>query len=115
MIKILCSILGGALWGLAAAWLNRSVTKSILKKINASAASANSVLLMASNLLHLLVDIAALAVLFLLRNVLPMHFAAAIVSAAVALSLGTTVFSFLLAKSIPSSADERADQPENDN
>lgn len=53
--------------------------------------------IMASNLVHMLVDVAALAAVFLVRNLSWLNFAVAIVATAAALSITTIVFTFKLA------------------
>ena len=82
--------LAGLVWGFLAALLNAFVTKKALEKKNTNA-------IMAANLIHMLVDVAALAVVFLLRNLPWMNFAAAIVATAAALSITTIVFTYKLA------------------
>ena len=52
---------------------------------------------MAANFIHMLVDVAALAVVFLLRNLSWMNFAAAMAATAAALSITTIVFTYKLA------------------
>ena len=79
---ILTSVLVGAAWGLLG---------SAVKKSTANAVSNAS-------LARVAVDAAALGVVFLLRNTLPIDFAAAILSTAVVLSLGGIVSAFLLVK-----------------
>ena len=81
--------LTGAVWGFLAALLNAFVTKKCLAKKNTSA-------LLASNMIHMLVDVAALAAVFLVRNVPWLNFAVAIVATAAALSITTIVFTFKL-------------------
>lgn len=82
--------LAGAVWGLLAALLNAWVTKKCLAKNSANA-------MLAANFVHTLVDIAALAAVFLARNVLPVNFAAAIVATAAALSMTTIIFAYKFA------------------
>ena len=84
------SVLVGLVWGFLAALLNAFVTKKCIAKQSTNA-------IMASNLIHMLVDVAALAVVFLLRNLSWMNFAAAIAATAAALSITTIVFTFKLA------------------
>ena len=71
------SVLVGLVWGFLAALLNAFVTKKCIAKQSTNA-------IMASNLVHMLVDVAALAVVFLLRNLSWMNFAAAIAATAAA-------------------------------
>ena len=82
--------LAGAVWGFLAALLNAFVTKKCLAKKNTSA-------LLASNMIHMLVDVAALAAVFLVRNLPWLNFAVTIVATAAALSITTIVFTFKLA------------------
>ena len=83
-------VLAGLVWGFLAALLNAFVTKKCIAKKNTNA-------LLASNMIHMLVDVAALAVVFLLRNLSWMNFAAAIAATAAALSITTIVFTYKLA------------------
>lgn len=88
---ILTSVLVGAVWGLLACAVNYCLLQSAVKKSTANAVSNAS-------LARVAVDAAALGVVFLLRNTLPIDFAAAILSTAVVLSLGGIVSAFLLVK-----------------
>ena len=49
-------------------------------------------------MLRFVVDAGGLAVVFLLRTVIPMHFTAAIVATAAAMSIFTVYFTFRIAK-----------------
>ena len=89
MIYII-SALAGLVWGFLAALLNAFVTKKGIAKQRTNA-------IMASNLVHMLVDVAALAAVFLVRNLSWLNFAVAIVATAAALSITTIVFTFKLA------------------
>lgn len=89
MIYII-SALAGLVWGFLAALLNAFVTKKCIAKQSTNA-------IMASNLVHMLVDVAALAAVFLVRNLPWLNFAVAIVATAAALSITTIVFTFKLA------------------
>ena len=82
--------LAGLVWGFLAALLNAFVTKKAMVKKSTNA-------IMAANFIHMLVDVAALAVVFLLRNLSWMNFAAAIAATAAALSITTIVFTYKLA------------------
>ena len=82
--------LAGLLWGAAAAVLNMVISKKALEKSNSTA-------LLAANLGRMAVDVAALAVVFLLRKVLPFSYEAMLIGTAVALSLVTIFFAFRLA------------------
>lgn len=89
MIYII-SALAGLVWGFLAALLNAFVTKKCIAKQSTNA-------IMVSNLVHMLVDVAALAAVFLVRNLSWLNFAVAIVATAAALSITTIVFTFKLA------------------
>lgn len=84
------AVLVGLAWGVAAALLNAQIMKQSLKKDSTQA-------LIGSNLLRSLVDLAALAVVFLLRNVLPFPFSVTLIATAVGLSVTTIVISYRLA------------------
>ena len=71
-------------------FVNAFVTKKCIAKQSTNA-------IMASNLVHMLVDVAALAAVFLVRNLSWLNFAVAIVATAAALSITTIVFTFKLA------------------
>ena len=89
-MKYLIGALAGLVWGALAALLNGYITKKALDK-----ASDKAMLL--SNALRLVVDIAALGSVFLLRNVLPFSFEAALVGTAASLSLLMIVFAYKMA------------------
>ena len=81
----------GLLWGALVAWLNYRINKKALEKNNTKAiVTANSV--------RMLIDIAALAAVFLLRNVLPFNFETTIAGTAASLGLLTVVFAFRLTR-----------------
>lgn len=84
------SALAGLVWGFLAALLNAFVTKKCLAKKSTNA-------IMAANFVHMIVDVAALAAVFLLRNMPWLNFAVAIVATAAALSITTIVFTYKLA------------------
>ena len=85
-------ILAGIAWGAAAAVLNGVIGKICVKK-NTSGA------MMAANVLKLAVDVLALLAVFLLRNVLPFSFEAAILGTVVSLSMLGIVISYHIANS----------------
>ena len=74
----------GLIWGTAAAFLNFSITKGSVSKNSAAALTGASVL-------RLVVDFAALGLVFLLRGLLPFRFEYMLVATAIAMSL-TTIF-----------------------
>ena len=88
-MKYLIGALAGLVWGALAA-LNGYITKKALDK-----ASDKAMLL--SNALRLVVDIAALGSVFLLRNVLPFSFEAALVGTAASMSILMIVFAYKMA------------------
>ena len=90
-MKYLFGALAGLLWGGLAAVCSAAVSKHFMKQNTAPA-------MMAATMLRTLIDIAALAAVFLLRKVLPFSFEAALVGTAVALSLLMIVFAFRLAR-----------------
>ena len=90
-MNVVIGAVAGLLWGALIAWLNARITRAFLTK-----GTANAV--MTGNLIRTLTDIGALTLVFLLRNVLPFSFEAAIVATAIALGLLTVLFAFRLAK-----------------
>lgn len=89
-MKYLIGAAAGLVWGALAALLNGFITSRAV-------ARANDKLLLLSNFLRLLVDVAALGSVFLLRNVLPFSFEAALVGTAASLSLLMIVFAYKIA------------------
>lgn len=89
-MKYLIGALAGLVWGALAALLNGYITKKALDK-----ASDKAMIL--SNALRLVVDVVALGSVFLLRNVLPFSFEAALVGTAASLSLLMIVFAYKMA------------------
>lgn len=89
-MKYFIGALAGLVWGALAALLNGYITKKALDK-----ASDKAMLL--SNALRLMVDIVALGSVFLLRNVLPFSFEAALVGTAASLSILMIVFAYKMA------------------
>ncbi len=90
-MKYFWGALAGLVWGGAAALLNAFISKRCIAK-NTSGA------LLGANTIRSIVDISALAVVFLLRKVLPFSFEAAIVGTAVAMSMLTIVFAYRMSK-----------------
>lgn len=84
-------VLIGLAWGAAAALLNAKITKHFLSKNSPSA-------MLAANLLHVLVDITAMAAALLLRMTESISFYTAIVGTAVSLSMLTIYFAFKMSK-----------------
>ena len=89
-MKYLIGALAGLVWGALAALLNGYITKKALDKSSDKA-------MILSNALRLVVDVVALGSVFLLRNVLPFSFEAALVGTAASLSLLMIVFAYKMA------------------
>lgn len=87
---ITLAILLGLVWGALAALLGGVVTRRALAKDSNAA-------LMAGNLLRTVIDLSALGLVFLLRNLLPFDYTWMLIATAVALSVGTIVISFRIA------------------
>lgn len=86
-------ILFGVAVGAAAAFANYLLTLRGIRKGDVKAVSTASSM-------HMIVNIAALAIVFFLRNVLPFDFMYSIVSCAVVASSGTLLFTYLLVKKL---------------
>ena len=89
MIYVL-AVLAGAVWGVVMALVNMFIMRAALRK-NADAA------FMGANVLRTLLDLLAFAVVFLLRNILPLPYTFVLVGTAAGLSITTIVVSFRLA------------------
>ena len=89
-MQIALSILGGAVWGLLAALLNATLMKRAVSKNDIKSVSL-------CNMLRFFIDAGALAIVFLMRAVIPMDFSAAIIATA-AMSIFTIVFTFRIAR-----------------
>lgn len=85
------AVLAGLVWGALAAVVNYLIMKKSLEKNTNNAVLGSSVLRTA-------VDIAALGSIFLARNILPFDFTYMLIASAVAMSIGTIVFTFKLAR-----------------
>lgn len=83
------SVIFGVLWGAAAAFVNSRIAMKAFEKKDAKAAKN-------ARRLQMLVDIAALAVIVLLKNVLPFAYELSLVSALISLSVLTIVFLFAM-------------------
>lgn len=79
----------GVLWGALAAFVNSRIAVRAFEKKDAAAAKK-------ARRIQMLVDIAALAVIILLKNVLPFSYEFALVSAIISLSVLTIVFLFVM-------------------
>ena len=85
------AVLFGIVWGAAAAFANRRIAGKALEKKDIKAAKN-------ARRVQMLVDIAALVVLVLLRNILPFPYEISLVSAIISLSVLTIVFLFAMGK-----------------
>ena len=84
----------GLLWGTLVAWLNSRINKAAIEKNSTKA-------MMGASIGRTAIDIAALGLVFLLRNVLPGNFEATIVGTAASLGLLTVFFAFQLSRPEP--------------
>ena len=91
MLNNVLGALAGIVWGLLAAVVNYLILKKKTEQGDTSA-------IMNTGFVRTLVDVAALGAVFLLRSVLPFSFTVCLFACAVAMSMGTIVFTFLLAK-----------------
>lgn len=93
----------GLIWGTAAALLNYQISKhSILKNNTAS--------LLGANVLRILVDLAALAVVFFLRRVLPFRYEAALIATAIAMSMVTIFCAYRMSADLAKKKDEHKEE-----
>ena len=92
-MKIVIGIAVGLCWGTLIALLNSRITRNAIARGTTSA-------VMTGNFIRTVVDVAALAAVFLLRKVLPFSFEATMISTAVALGLLTLFFAFRMAKAM---------------
>ena len=90
-MQIVLAIVFGIVWGAAAAFINSLIAKKALEKQDMKAAKN-------ARRVQMLVDIAALGLLVLLREILPFSFEYALISAIISLSVLTTVFLFSMGK-----------------
>ena len=90
-MQIVLAIVFGIVWGAAAAFINSLIAKKALEKQDMKAAKN-------ARRVQMLVDIAALGLLVLMREILPFSFEYALISAIISLSLLTTVFLFSMGK-----------------
>lgn len=93
----------GLIWGALVAWLNSGISRRALRKNSTKA-------IMTANTFRMLIDLAALALVFLLRNVFPFSFEATIAGTAVSLGLLTVVFAYLLSKPEKSEEAEKTEK-----
>ena len=90
-MKYVIGAVMGLVWGALVAWLNSRINKKAIQKNSTKA-------VLGANLTRTVIDVAALALVFLLRNVLPGNFEATIVGTAASLGLLTVYFAFRLSK-----------------
>ena len=83
--------LAGLAWGAVCGVLNILILKKAIEKNNNNA-------VMAANLGRMAVDLAALALVFLLRKALPFSYEAMLIGTAVALSIVTLVYAYRYGK-----------------
>ena len=84
----------GLLWGALVAWLNSRINRIAIEKNSTKA-------MMGASMGRTAIDIAALGLVFLLRDVLPGNFEATIVGTAASLGLLTVFFAFQLSRPEP--------------
>ncbi len=90
-MKIVIGLLAGLVWGALIGLVNTLIMKKSLKKNDSN-------LVMAANLARMVLDLAALGLVFLLRNLLPFPYEPMLVGTAVALSIVSLVFAFRYGK-----------------
>lgn len=90
-MNIVFAVLFGIVWGAAAAFVNSRIARKALEKKDMKAAKN-------ARRVQMLVDIAALVILVLLRNILPFSYEISLVSAIISLSVLTIVFLFAMGK-----------------
>ena len=86
--------LAGFVFGLVIGYCNMCITKHSMKKQDGNGVGA----VMSTNMLRQLINLIALALVFLLRNVIPLPFYGTIIGTALGLSVGNVLFIWLLRK-----------------
>ncbi len=104
-MKYVIGAIVGLLWGALAACLNARNNKSAIRKPDPKA-------MMEASLGRTFIDVAALGLVFLLRNILPFNFEATIAGTAASLGLLTVFFAFQLSKPEPEKKPDESMQPE---
>ncbi len=89
MSSIVWGALAGLVWGALAAFVNYAINRAALKKNSSSA-------LLAANAARFAVDLVALGMVFLLRKQLPFRFEAALIAAAISLSVLNIILAYRL-------------------
>lgn len=90
----------GAVFGFAVAAVSAAATRRNMKKDSVNA-------VMAGSMLRTLLDIAALAAVYLLRNVLPFPFYGVIVGTAIGLSVGGIVLASRIGRKLKNEQTEK--------
>ena len=91
IMKYVIGAVIGLLWGALIAWLNSRINKKAIAKNSTRA-------MLTANFCRTLIDILALGIVFLLRNVLPFNFEATIAGTAASLGLLTVYFAYRLSR-----------------
>ena len=91
-MTVALSVVAGLVWGAAFGLLNAFITKKLI--------SGGEKQLASLGLIRTLIDVFALAVVFLTRNLVPLRFEATLISAAVAMSLIGIIVAFRTAASM---------------
>lgn len=89
-MNLILGIAAGLVWGALASLVNLQINKKALAKGSTNA-------LLAANLGRTVVDLAALAAVFLLRKHLPFSYEGMLIGTAISLSLLTILFAFRMA------------------
>ena len=90
-MKLFLGVLAGLVWGGLIGLVNMLIMKKGLKK-------KDSNLVMAANLGRMVLDLAALGIVFLLRTLLPFPYEPMLMGTAVALSAASLIFAFRYGK-----------------
>ncbi len=90
-MKYAVGALLGLLWGAVLAWINSRINKKAIAKNSTRA-------LLGANVIRTVIDIAGLAAVFFLRNILPFSFEATIAGTAASLGLLTVYFAYRLSR-----------------
>ncbi|MEG1758114.1 MAG: hypothetical protein RR235_06595 [Oscillospiraceae bacterium] len=87
LLKALIGGIGGLAFGSAVAYFNYRITRRYARENNGQATASEGISVLKVTSLRMFTNIAALATVYLLRNVLPLPFAAVITGTAVGLSM----------------------------
>ena len=91
LMNIVLGVVVGLIWGALVALLNFWLTKKALAKNDTQT-------LMSANVGRMIIDFAALGIVFLIRQILPFSFEATMVGTAVSLGLLTVFLAYRLSK-----------------